>query len=59
MLAVASSINTILDGFKIALAIETSCLYPTLKFSPFSAISVKRPFLYCIVYLNAHFSKAL
>ena len=38
MLAVASSINTILDGFKIALAIETSCLYPTLKFSPFSAI---------------------
>jgi hypothetical protein len=54
MFAVASSINTIFEGFSIALAIEISCLSPTDKFYPFSVISVSKPFLYVIIYLKAH-----
>ena len=58
ILAVASSTNTIFVGFKIALAMLISCLSPTLKFSPFSVISVTNPFLSSIVSFKAVNSRA-
>lgn len=43
----------------MALAILINCLSPTLRFYPFSVISVISPFLYSIVYFKAVISKAV